>query len=148
MKKIENKNTNSYDSYINKNRSKLDESLISLRFMKEVDNFIDINQINQRQLANDIGYTEAYVSQLMSGVKKVNTSFINKFEKKYDVKVLFNIIPKKESNYITSFSNNFVEINLNVSGSARTLESYSSNNKNQNDYCEIGSELTRAENNA
>lgn len=111
MKKID---ANCLKSYIDDNRSKIDESLVSLRFMKEVDDFLDFNDISQRKLAEDIGYTEAYISQLMSGVKKINTSFINKFEKKYDIKVEFKIRPKRDFNYIISFPNTYAEINLNM----------------------------------
>lgn len=114
MSEISKMNTNLFNSYLNKNRTKIDESLVSLRFMKEVDNFIEYNKISQRKLAEDIGYTEAYISQLMSGVKKVNTSFINKLEKKYDIKIEFKILPNRECDYVTNFANTFVELNINI----------------------------------
>lgn len=121
-------NTNLFDTYLDKNRIKIDESLVSLRFMKEVDNFIDFNNISQRRLAEDVGYTEAYVSQLMSGVKRVNASFINKLEKKYDIKVQFKILPNNECDYITSFTNTFIEININIFDSVVPLKMVDSRN--------------------
>ncbi|RCW89789.1 helix-turn-helix domain-containing protein [Winogradskyella arenosi] len=128
MSKVNKIDTISFDSYLKKNRTKIDESLVSLRFMKEVDYFLDYNKITQRKLADDIGCTEAYISQLMSGVKKINTSFINKLEKHYEVKVEFKILPKKECNYITSFANTFIQININIDDSFEALNMFSSKN--------------------
>ena len=87
MKEVVNNTSNSLNSYIEDNRMKIDEALVSLRLMKEIDNFLDINEVSQRDFANSIGYSEAYISQLMSGTKKFNASFINKFEKLYDIKL-------------------------------------------------------------
>jgi plasmid maintenance system antidote protein VapI len=101
-------------SYIDSNRSKLDESLVSLRLMKEIDDFLEINNVNQRDFASCLGYSEAYISQLMSGTKKFNTSFINKLEKKYDLEVQFKINCRKESNYFSKLSNSSVEISINI----------------------------------
>lgn len=84
-------NTFSFQSYIEKNREKLDESLVSLRIMKEVDGFLDYKKLSNKDLSVHLGCSESYISQLMSGVKKVNTSFINKFEKEFSVKFDFKI---------------------------------------------------------
>lgn len=88
------KNNFSIQSYLDENREKIDEALVSLRFMKEIDEFLDFTNVSQREFASSIGYSEAYVSQLMSGTKKFNSSFINKFEKKYDVEISFKIKSK------------------------------------------------------
>lgn len=85
-------------SYIDTNREKIDESLVSLRLMKEIDNFTEFNKISNKDLAFGLGYSESYISQLMSGVKKFNASFINKFEKKYEVKVDFKILLNSNDN--------------------------------------------------
>lgn len=106
--------TNTINSYIDKNRTKIDEALVSLRLMKEVDEFLDVNNVNQRDFASDLGYSEAFISQLMSGTKKINTSFINRFEKKYNLKINFQIESKDNTNFITKYSNSFLEININV----------------------------------
>lgn len=136
MSNIENFNTNFFDSYIDENRIKIDESLVSLRFMKEVDDFIEFNKISQRRLAEEIGYTEAYISQLMSGVKKVNTSFINKFEKRYEIKVQFKFIPKANCDYITGIANSFISlnINLNLSQSIETCQFFNIESKPSDSY--------------
>lgn len=96
MKEVINNSNNSLNSYIENNRSKIDEALVSLRLMKEIDDFLEINNIKQRDFADKIGCSEAYISQLMSGTKKFNTSFINKFEKIYNLKIDFKIKHKNE----------------------------------------------------
>ncbi len=83
--------SNLFNTYVNENREKIDESLVSLRLMKEVDDFLCLNNINQRDFARDLEYSEAYISQLMSGTKKFNASFINKLEKLYNIIIEFNI---------------------------------------------------------
>ena len=114
------------DSYIKKNREKLDESLVSLRLMKEVDDFLEMNGLNQKELAESIGYTESYVSQLMTGVKKANTSFINKFEKVFKVKIRFSIRPDKHTGHITKLSNADVSIIININ-TGRELDYFTHN---------------------
>ena len=111
MKGIEKNNIN---SFITQNRTKLDEALVSLRFMKEVDDFLDQNEISQREFAEFLGYSEAFVSQLMSGTKKVNASFINRLEKSFDVIVKFNIVNKHESDFFARFYNNSIVVNINA----------------------------------
>lgn len=90
----------SIESYIDKNREKIDESLISLRLMKEVDQFLDYEKLSNKDLALKLGYSESYISQLMSGVKNVNVSFINKFEKCFESKIDFKIYLNKEKVFL------------------------------------------------
>jgi transcriptional regulator with XRE-family HTH domain len=104
----------SIQSYIDDNREKIDESLVSLRLMKEIDNFLDDCKINQREFANEIGCSEAYISQLMSGTKRINTSFINKFEKKFDVEISFEIKSKKSKNFFSEISGSSIKISVNI----------------------------------
>lgn len=105
----------SIQSYIDKNRDKIDESLVSLRFMKQVDEFLDHKSISNKDLASKLGYSESYVSQLMSGVKKVNTSFINKFEKLYDAKIEFRIYLNREKAFVSSHKDNdFCQVSFNL----------------------------------
>lgn len=82
-------NNFSIQSYVGKNRDELDEFLVSLRIMKEIDRFWEYKNLSNEDLATGLGYSESYISQLMSGVKHVNTSFVNKFEKKFSVKFDF-----------------------------------------------------------
>lgn len=114
MKEVISNSSSSINSYIEKNRTKIDESLVSLRLMKEVDDFLDINNISQRDFAKSVGYSEAFVSQLMSGTKKFNASFINKLEKVYDIKIDFKIKSKEKCSFISRISNTQIEISINV----------------------------------
>jgi transcriptional regulator with XRE-family HTH domain len=96
MKELVNHNNESFDSYLSKNDKELDEALVSLRFMKVVDDFLVAQKITKRSFAEKIGCSESYVSQLMSGTKNINASFINKFEKAFNVKINFDIIRVKQ----------------------------------------------------
>lgn len=102
----------SIQPYLDANRTKLDESLVSLRLMKEIDDFIEINDINQKDLASKLGYSNAYISQLMAGVKKINTSFINRFEKKFNLQIEFKIKCKENSSYYSKVVEHNSNINL------------------------------------
>ncbi|QEC52156.1 helix-turn-helix protein [Anseongella ginsenosidimutans] len=86
----------SIQSYIDKNRNSLDESLVSLRIMKEIDKILDSKNLSNRELAIELGYSESYISQLMTGVKNVNVSFISKFEKAFAAKFDFRIFLKDD----------------------------------------------------
>lgn len=107
----------SIQSYIDNNREKIDESLVSLRVMKEVDRFLDYEKLSNKDLAIKLGYSESYVSQLMSGVKNMNVSFINKFEKCFDAKIDFKIYLKNEDVYLHKLDERVqfnLDINLNM----------------------------------
>ena len=103
----------SIQSYIDNNREKIDESLVSLRVMKEVDRFLDYEKLSNKDLAIKLGYSEPYVSQLMSGVKNMNVSFINKFEKCFDAKFDFKIYLKNEEVYLHKLDER-VQFNLDI----------------------------------
>lgn len=106
----------SIQSYIDENREKIDESLVSLRIMKEIDKFLDYENITNKDLANNLGYSESYISQLMSGVKNVNVAFINKFEKKFSNRFEFRIFLEKDEKYLQKLDErkNFkIQININ-----------------------------------
>lgn len=141
MKDIIN-STKSINSYIDTNRTKIDEALVSLRLMKQVDDFLDMNAISQREFATDLGYSEAFISQLMSGTKKINTSFINRFEKVYNLKINFQIEAKNNAHFITKFSNSFLEINISVISLGQNKNTFFLEN-NPNDF--LKSELNYLE---
>lgn len=105
----------SIQSYVDGNRDKLDEALVSLRFMKEIDLFLEANNISNKKLAIDLGYSESFISQLMSGVKKINVSFINKFEKNYNVKINFSIQDKREEHILSKSSMSYLTVYINNS---------------------------------
>lgn len=116
MKKLENKF--SIQSYIEDNRNSIDESLISLRFMKQIDRFLEDKNITQRDFAYKIGCSESYISQLMSGIKKVNTSFINKFEKKCGVRVDFKLYIKEDNRFLIEEDSDItfsINVRINIS---------------------------------
>lgn len=106
---------NNFDSCLNLDRTKIDESLVSLRFLKQIDDFLEQKDLSNRDLANKLGYSESYISQLMTGSKKINISFISKFEKYYHCK--FDVKLKKENkhNYVKFHSNREIfEINIKI----------------------------------
>ena len=144
MKEVVNSTSNSFNSYREDNRMKIDESLVSLRLMKEVDDFLDINQISQRDFANSIGCSEAFISQLMSGTKKFNASFINKFEKRYDIKIDFKIKSKRSMDFISKISNAHIEINVNILDLTHSNKLYSLQNR-ANEFSEFNSQYLTLE---
>lgn len=87
-------------SYVEDNRDKIDTALVSLRIVKQIDNYLDNINCNQKDLAIALGVTESYVSQLMSGSKKVNVQLINRFEKEFNVEFNFHI-ERKNPTYTT-----------------------------------------------
>lgn len=143
MKELIN-NSNSLSSYKENNRAKIDEALVSLRLMKEVDDFLDINEISQRDFASSIGYSEAFISQLMSGTKKFNASFINKFEKLYDIKFDFKIKSKKSADFISKVSNAHIEININILDLTHSNNLYSLESR-ANEFSEFDSQYLTLE---
>ena len=119
------KNNIYIQSFIDKNRERIDESLVSLRLMKEIDLYLDCRNLSNKDLANDLGYSESFISQLMSGVKKVNPSFINKFEKKYNVK--FNFVLQEDIDYFSELSMSYLKCNLFDSKDAKYQTIFTSN---------------------
>lgn len=111
-------NNFSIQSYVNKNRNTIDEALVSLRVMKQIDDFLEYKNENNRELAKRLGYTESYISQLMTGVKKINISFINKFEKEYNVEFDFKIKLLEEKlrvlNSVQDKMINIINLNINI----------------------------------
>jgi|GEM_PF-3514716 len=89
---------NEISSLIFKNSTKIDETLVSLRFMKHIDMFLEKKEINQKEFAEGLDISPAFVSQLMSGSRKISTSFINKFEKTYNVKFRL-FLEERETRY-------------------------------------------------
>lgn len=111
--------------FLDSNRQRIDESLISLRLMKEIDQFISLKNINQKELAENLDYSNAYISQLMTGVKKINTSFINKFEKAFKVqfdfkiKEIYECWDSPKSHHLSNTQINFT-ININIDSNSYT----------------------------
>lgn len=144
MKKVIENSNNSLCSYIENNRTKIDEALVSLRLMKKIDEFLEISSISQRDFASNIGCSEAYISQLMSGTKKFNTSFINNFEKKYNLIVDFKIRPKNEYTFTSKFATSHIVINVTLVRMIHSENVFSFESK-PNDFFEFNSSLTTIE---
>lgn len=68
--------------------------------MKQIDKFLDYEKLTNKDLAVQLGYSEAYISQLMTGVKNVNISFLNKFEKRFATKFDFKVYLKDEDAFL------------------------------------------------
>lgn len=102
-----------FNSYTEKNREKIDESLVSLRLIREIDEFLEYKNKSNKEFAIDLGFTESYISQLLSGVKKINMAFINKFEKKYNVYFDFKLHLKEEKEYL-KYTNEQMTFNINI----------------------------------
>lgn len=144
MSEVINNSIMSMQSYLEMNRTKLDESLVSLRLIKEVDNFLEINNVSQREFASRLGYSEAYVSQLMSGTKKFNTSFINNLEKSFNIEVSFKIKSEEESEYFSKISNSSIEINVTIFNFIPTENIYSLET-NYQDYFQLNTDFLKLE---
>lgn len=84
--------------FLSDNRTEIDESLVSLRYMRKIEEFLQTNKSTKRDLALKLEYSESYISQLMTGTKKINVSFINKFENRYNVHFDVVIKHKEEIN--------------------------------------------------
>lgn len=121
----------SIQSYADKNRNSIDEALVSLRVMKQIDDFLEYKNVTNRELAKKLDYTESYISQLMSGVKKINVSFINKFEKKFNVEIDFKIkLIEENFKILNSIDNKMINIiNLNIVTINNNSSSYAFNVK-------------------
>lgn len=101
---------NSLNSYVDSNREKIDAAMVSLRIIKQIDNFLDYNELNQKDLANKLEVSEAFVSQLMSGSKKINVQILNKFEKKFNVEFEFKLRSKNSMYSVVEVVNNSIEL--------------------------------------
>jgi len=135
MKELSKNYSDSLNTYIDENRDKIDEALVSLRLMKEIDDFMEINKISQRDFADKLFYTESFVSQLMSGTKKINTKFINRFEKTYDLKIEFKIKPNDSSDFISRLtSNSTIQVNVEVVNLITTTGATFSHKLKSNEY--------------
>lgn len=139
MNKLQPKFENSISSYVDSNREKIDVALLSLRIIKQIDTFLDINNISQKELADKLGVSEAFISQLMSGSKKINVQFLNKFEKRFDVEFDFKL---KDKNAFISFyeiGNKPLELKS-PNMSFKSIQTFSINNFSDSVY-EFASEI-------
>lgn len=139
MNKLQPKFENSISSYVDSNREKIDIALLSLRIIKQIDTFLDINNISQKELADKLGVSEAFISQLMSGSKKINVQFLNKFEKRFDVEFDFKL--KDKSTFISFYEIGNKPLELKSPNmSFKSIQTFSMNNFSDSVY-EFASEI-------
>ena len=144
MKEIIKNQDFSINTYVNENRNELDESLVSLRLMKVVDDFLINNGITKRELASNLKCSESYISQMMSGSKKFNVAFINKFEKRYNVEIGFkledknikNLSQKNDAIFISYTSGSSLQINTDIVDLVEKQGVYSVESSNM-DFCKF-----------
>ncbi|MEZ7506994.1 helix-turn-helix domain-containing protein [Flavobacterium sp. Arc2] len=133
MNKLQINLKNQLSSYVDNNREKLDVALLSLRIIKQIDTFLDSKKLNQKDLATNLEVSEAFISQLMSGSKKINVQFINKFEKKFDVEFDFKLRDKKSMATFFEITNSSIELKSNKA-EFTTIKAFSFKNNSNSNY--------------
>lgn len=133
MNNLQNNLNNQLSSYVDNNREKLDVALLSLRIIKQIDNFLDSKRLNQKDLATNLEVSEAFISQLMSGSKKINVQFINKFEKKFNVEFDFKLRDKKSMATFFEIKNSPIELKLNKA-EYTTIKAFSFKNNSDSSF--------------
>lgn len=69
--------------------------MISYRFLSEVEKTCDEMGINKKELAEKVGTSKSYITQLFRGNKHVNTNILARFEEALDI--TFEIICKLDT---------------------------------------------------
>jgi ribosome-binding protein aMBF1 (putative translation factor) len=72
-----------------------DEIVFHLRVMNEIKDLLKKKNWNKKKLAEELGTSQSYISQLFSANKLINTKLIGKLERV--LKVRFNIEMKKNT---------------------------------------------------
>jgi len=76
-------------------------SKIHLDFIEELSKMMEEQRMTKSELAEKIGTSKSYITQLFSGDKMVNLVFIAKIQRVF--KINFNILPSKSSVYALEF---------------------------------------------
>ncbi|MBL0334536.1 MAG: helix-turn-helix transcriptional regulator [Chitinophagaceae bacterium] len=78
-----------YDSLFNfktkEEKYEHDAQMISYRILSEIEKHCDEKKIKRKDLAEMVGTSTSYITQLFTGVKSVNTTILAKFENALDV---------------------------------------------------------------
>jgi|GEM_PF-6451610 len=82
---------------LEKQDSKMNEAMVSLRVMRQIDDYLTYLEMTNREFADRLEVNESYISQLMTGTRRVNIAFLNKIEEVFNVKFIFKIDHKKTS---------------------------------------------------
>ena len=78
------------DSYLD-----IDIQLMSARIMEAVQKHCDKHKITRQQLANLMGTSKVYMTQLYTGSKVVSVKQMTKFEAALNITFEFNIVKNK-----------------------------------------------------
>jgi transcriptional regulator with XRE-family HTH domain len=62
-----------------------DAQMISYRILSEVEKLCDEKKIKKKDLAEMVGTSKSYITQLFNGTKSINTSIMAKFENALDI---------------------------------------------------------------
>lgn len=62
-----------------------DASMISFRILSEIEKLCDARQIKKKDLAEMVGTSKSYITQLFNGTKSINTQIMAKFENALDI---------------------------------------------------------------
>lgn len=89
--------------------------MIMYRFLSEIERISEERNLNQKQIANMIGVTPSYLTQLYRGSKVINLETIAKLE--HVLKVTFSISAKSDEK--TNFMEFVSENNFNVENSIK-----------------------------
>lgn len=56
------------------------KEMLSLKFIKVIENFLNQNNVSRKKLANDIDCSQSYISQIFNANKSVNMDFLVKVQ--------------------------------------------------------------------
>ena len=82
-----------FNSFTEKEKNENDAKLIMFRFLSIIEEKCEALCINRKQLAEKVGTSASYITQLYRGDKLVNMLTLAKFQKVLDLK--FEIVEKK-----------------------------------------------------
>lgn len=115
-----------------------DAEMISFRILSEVEKFCDDNNIKRKDLAELVGTSKSYITQLFNGSKSINTSIMSKIENALNV--TFEIKLKQEQISYSDFDINLMKTQFHRLRYESNIKS-SLNIKYENDLNEFESKL-------
>ncbi len=74
-----------------------DAQMISYRILSEVEKVCEENKINKKTLAEMVGTSRSYITQLFRGTKQVNTDIMARFEEALNISFQIKVKLNKES---------------------------------------------------
>ena len=77
-------------------RSRLEEELLNLKFIASIEEIMDQKDVNRTELAILLNSSKSYVSQLFSGYKMINIKTLSKIQKTLNVTFRIQVIDNKK----------------------------------------------------